>query len=259
MTFLAPKSFILKVQSETIKVSAKQKRLWSIQFSSVTQSCPTLWDLRNRSTSGLPVHHQLPEFTQTHVHRVGDAIQPPHPLSSPSPPSPKPTQHQGLFQWVNSSHEVAKVLEFQLQLQSFQWTPRTDLLQDRLVESPCWQGTLKSLLQHHSSKASIFRRLASFTVQLSHSYMTIGKTIDLTRQTFVDKVMSLLFNMLSRLVITFLPRSKCLLISWLQSPSAVILDQKKNKVCHCFHCFPIYLPWSDGTRCHDLSFLNVEL
>ena len=82
----------------------------------------------NRSTPGLPVHHQLPEFTQTHAHRVGDAIQPSHPLSSPSPPAPNPSQHQGLFQWVNSSHEVAKVLEFQLQHQSFQWTPRTDLL-----------------------------------------------------------------------------------------------------------------------------------
>ena len=120
------------------------------------------------------------------------------------------------------------------------------------------QGTLKSLLQHHSSKASIFQRSAFFTVQLSHPYMTTGKTIALTRQTFVGKVMSLLFNMLSRLVITFLPRSKHLLISRLQSPSAVILEPN-NKVNHCFHCFPIYLPWSDGTGCHDLSFLNVEL
>ena len=103
------------------------------------------------------------------------------------------------------------------------------------------QGTLKSLLQHHSSKASILRRSAFFTVQLSHPYMTTGKTIALTRWTFVGKVMSLLFNMLSRLVIIFLPRSKHLLISWLQSPSAVILEPKKIK-SHCFHCFPIYLP-----------------
>ena len=85
-----------------------------VQFSSVTQSCPTLCDPMNHSTPGLLVHHQLPEFTQTHVHRVSDAIQPPHPLSSPSPPAPNPSQHQSLFQWVNSSHEVAKVLEFQL-------------------------------------------------------------------------------------------------------------------------------------------------
>ena len=98
------------------------------QFSSVTQSCPTLWDPMNRNMPGLPVHHQLPEFTQTHRHRVADAIQPSHPLSSPSPPAPNPSQHQGIFKWVSSSHEVAKVLELQLQHQSFQWTPRTDLL-----------------------------------------------------------------------------------------------------------------------------------
>ena len=99
-----------------------------VQFSSVAQSCPTLCDPVNRSTLGLPVHHQLPEFTQTHVHRVSDDIQPSHPLLSPSPPAPNPSQHQSLFQWVNSWHEVVKVLEFQLQHQSFQWTPRTDLL-----------------------------------------------------------------------------------------------------------------------------------
>ena len=104
------------------------------------------------------------------------------------------------------------------------------------------QRTLKSLLQHHSSKASILQHSAFFIVQLSHPYMTTGKTLALTRQTFVGKVMSLLFNMLSRLVITFLPRSKRLLISWLQSPSAVILETKKIKACHCFHCFTTYLP-----------------
>ena len=121
------------------------------------------------------------------------------------------------------------------------------------------QGTLKSLLQHHSSKASVLWRSAFFTVQLSHPYMTTGKTIAFTRWKFVGKVMSLLLNMLSRLLITFLPRSKCLLIPWLQSPSAAILEPSKNKVWHCLHCFPIYFPWSDGTRCHDLRFLNVEL
>ena len=103
------------------------------------------------------------------------------------------------------------------------------------------QGTLKSLLQHHSSKAPILWCSAFLIVQLSHPYMTTGKTIALTRWTFIDKIRPLLFNMLSRLVITFLPRSKCLLISWLQSPSAVILGPLKI-VCHCFHCFPIYLP-----------------
>ena len=118
------------------------------------------------------------------------------------------------------------------------------------------QETLKSLLQHHSSKAWILQRSVFFTVQLSHPYMTNGKTIALTRWTFVGKIMSLLFNMLSRLVITFLPRSKHLLISWLQLPSAVILEPPQNKVRHCF---PIYFPWSNGTRCHDLCLLNVEL
>ena len=121
------------------------------------------------------------------------------------------------------------------------------------------QETLKSLLQHCSSKASILQHSAFFIVQLKQPYMTTGKTIALSIQTFVGKVMSLLFNMLSRLVIAFLPRSKCLLISWPQSPSAVILEPPKNKVSHYFHCFPIYLSWSDGTGCHDLRFLNVEL
>ena len=114
------------------------------------------------------------------------------------------------------------------------------------------------VLQHHSSKASILRHSAFFIVQLSHPYMTTGKTIALTRRTFVGKVTSLLLNMLSRLVITFLPRSKRLLISWLQSPSAVILEPKKMKSATVSILFPIYLPWSGGTRCHDLSFLNVE-
>ena len=95
------------------------------RFSSVAQSCPTFCDPMDCSTPGLPVHHKLPEFTKTHAHRVSDAIKPAHPLSSTSPPAPNPSKHQGLFQWVNSSHEVAKLLEFQLQHQSFQWTPRT--------------------------------------------------------------------------------------------------------------------------------------
>ena len=116
----------------------------------------------------------------------------------------------------------------------------------------------RSLLQHHSLKTSILGCSPFFSVQLSHPYMTTGKTIALTRWTFFGKVMSLLFNMLSRLVKAFLSRSKRLLISWLQSPPAVIWEPKKHKFCHCFHCFPIYLSWSDGTRCHDLSFLNAE-
>ena len=230
----------------------------SQSVSSVTQSCPTLCNPMDCSTPGLPVHHQLPEFTQTQVHRVSDAIQPSHPLPSPSPPALNLSQHQGLFQWVSSSHQVAKVLEFQFQHQSFHWTLRTDSFRMDWLDLLAVTGTLKSLLQHHSSKASILWCSAFFIVQLSHPYMTTGKTIALTRRTFFGKVMSLLFNMLSRLVISFLPRSKHLLISRLQSPSAVILEPPKI-VRHCLHCLPIYLPWSDGTRCNDLSFLNVEL
>ena len=176
----------------------------------------------NCSTPGLPVHHQLPEFTQTHVHQVSDAIQPSRPLSSPSPLAPNPSQYQGLFQWVSSLHEVAKVLVFQPQQQSFQWTPRLVSFRMDWLDLLAVQGTLKSLLQHHSLKASILRCSAFFTVQLSHPYRTTGKILALTRWTFVGKVMSPFLNMLSRLVITFLPRSKCLLISWLQPPSAVI-------------------------------------
>ena len=113
------------------------------------------------------------------------------------------------------------------------------------------QGTLKSLLQHHSSQISILRCSASFMVQLSHPYMTTGKTIALARWTFAGKVMSLLFNMLSRLAKAFLPRSKHLLIAWLQATICSDFGAPQNKVSHCFHCFPIYLPWSDGIGCHD--------
>ena len=149
--------------------------LSTVQFSSVAQSCPTLCNPMNHSMPGLPVHHQFPEFTQTHVHRVSDAIQPSHPLSSPSPPAPNPSQHQSLFQRVNSSHEVAKILEFQLQHHSFQRNPRADFLQNGL-DLLAVQGTLKRLLQHHTSKASVLWHSAFFTVQLSHPYMTTGKT-----------------------------------------------------------------------------------
>jgi len=168
----------------------------SVLFGSVTQSCSTPRNPMGCSMPGFPVHHQLPELTQTHVHRVGDAIQISHLLSSPSPPTFNLSQHQGLFKWVSSSHQVAEVLAFQLQHLSFQWIFRTDWLDLLAV-----QGPLKSLLQHPSSKASILWRSAFFIVQLSHPYMTTGKTIALTTRTFVGKVMSLLFNMLSRFVI----------------------------------------------------------
>ena len=139
----------------------------------------------NHSMPGLPVHHQLPEFTQTHVHWVGDAIQPSHPLSSPFPPAPNPSQHQTLFQWVNSSHEVARILEFQLYIIPSKEHPGLISFSMDWLDLLAVQGTLKSLLQHHSSKASILRCSAFFTVQLSHPHMTTGKTIALTRWTFV--------------------------------------------------------------------------
>ena len=163
---------------------------YSVQFSSVAQLSPTLGNPMNRSTPGLSVHHKLPGFIQTHAHRVSDAIRPSHPLSSPSPPVPSPSQHQGLFQWVNSSYEVAKLLDFQLQHQSFQWTPRTYLLQDGLVGSPCSPSDSQESSPTPQFKSSIVRRSPFFTVQLLHPYMATGKTIALTRWTSVGKVMS---------------------------------------------------------------------
>ena len=135
----------------------------SVQFSSVTQSCLTLCDPMNHSTPGLPAYHQLPESTQTHVHWVGDAIQPSHPLLSPSS-ALNLSQHQGLFKWVSSSLQVAKVLEFQLQHQSFQWTPRTDLLQDWLVGSPCSPRDSRE-----SSPASQFKSINSLALSFLYS------------------------------------------------------------------------------------------
>ena len=141
---------------------------------------------------GLPVHHQLPEFTQTHIHRVGDAIQPSHSLSFPSPPVPNPSQHQGLFQWVNSSHEVAKYWSFSFSISPSSEHPGLISFKMDWLDLLAVQGTLKSLLQHHSSKASILWHSAFFTVQLSHPYLTTGKSIALARRTFIGKVMSLL-------------------------------------------------------------------
>ena len=230
-------------------------------FSSVIQLCLTLCDPMDYHTPGFPVHYQLPELTQTRVHWVDDAIQPSHPLYSPSPLAFNLSQHQGLFKWVSSTHQVAKVLEFQLQHQSFQWIFRTDFLQNGLFGSPCRPRDSQESSPTNSSKAPIIQHSAFFIVRLSHPHMTTGKNLDLTRWTFIGKVMSLLLNMLFTLVIIVLPRSKHLLISWLQSLSEVTLEPSPtpppNIKTHCFHCFPIYLWWSDGTRCHDLSFLNV--
>ena len=179
------------------------------------------------SMPDFPVLHHLPELSQTHIHQAGDAIQPSYPLSSLLlPPLIFPSSRVSsnesalCIRWpkywsfsISASNEYSGLISFKID-----WF---DLLEV--------QVTLRSLLQNHSSKASILQHSAFFMVQLSHPYMTTGKTIGLTRWIFVGKVMSLLFNMLSRLVITFLPGSKCLLISWLQSPSAVILEAKKIK------------------------------
>ena len=224
------------------------------QGCSVAQSCPTSCSPMDCSTPGFPVHHQLPELAQIHIHWVDDAVQPSHPLWSPSPPAFSLSQHQGLFWWVSPSHQVARVLE--LQHQSFQWV---EWLQGWV---PLGFMGLLSLLSKGLSrifsnttvqKHQFYGAQPFFIVQLSHLYMTIGKTIGLTRQTFVSKVISLFFNMLSRFVIAFLPRS--LLISWLQSPST--LEPKKINVCHCSHCFPVCLPWSDWTWCSVLRFFPV--
>ena len=184
------------------------------------------------STSGFPVHHQLPELAQTHVHWVSDAIQPSHPLLFPHPPAFSLSQNQGLFQGVSSLHQVVKVLEY-----SFSINPPNEysgLISFRMdwLDLLAVQGTLKSLLQHHSSKASILQCSAFFMVQLSHPYTTTGKAITLTGRTFVGNVMFLLFNMQSSLVIAFLPRSKRLLISWLIIRS-LQLHAVHSKTYHC--------------------------
>ena len=206
--------------------------------SSLTQSCLTLCDPIDCNMPGFPVHQQLPELTQTHVHWVGDTIQPFHPLSSPSPGF-NLFQHQGLFQRVRSLHQMAKVLELQLLHQSFQGTFRTDFFRTDWVDLLAVQGTLKSLLQHHSSKTSVLRHSAFLMVQLSHPYMTTRKTIAFTAWNFVSQVMSLLVNTLSRFLIAFLPRSKCLLILWLQLLYIVILEPKKIKCVTVSSCPPL--------------------
>ena len=171
---------------------------------------------------GPPVHHNLPEFTQIHVHQLGDAIQPSHPLSSSSPPGPIPPSIRVFTNESTLHMRWPMYCSFSFSISPSNEHPGLISFRMDWLDLPAVQGTPKSLLQHHSSKASVLWCSAFFTVQFSHPYMTTGKTIALTRWTFVGKGMFLLFNMLSRLVITFLPRSRHLLISWLQSPSAVI-------------------------------------
>ena len=205
------------------------------------------------STPGFPDHHQHPKLAQTNVHQMGNAIQPSHPLSSPlllhsifiiitvgSNESVLPIRWPKYWSFslsVSPPNEYSEMISFRMD-----W-----------FDLPAVQGTLKNLLQHHSSNGSILRHSAFFMVQLSYPYMTTGKNIALTRWTFVSKVMSLLFNMLSRsfYFISFNFMAVVTICSDFGAP--------QNKVCHCFHSFPIYLLWSDGTRFHDLDFLNAEL
>ena len=207
------------------------------------------------SMPGFPVLHYLLELAQTYVHQVGDAIQLSHPPLPPSSPALNLSQHQSfssgsalLIRWpkywsfsfsISPSNEHPGLISFRMD-----WF---DLL--------FVQGTLKSLLQHHSSKASILWHSAFFMVQLSRPYMTTGKTVALTVRTFVGRVTSLLFNMLSRFIIAFLPRSMCLLMPWLESLSTVILEPPQNKICHCFHLSP--------SICHEVvgwdAIILIEL
>ena len=220
---------------DTIKFScldhAKHKEIrqgWggsSVQLSSITQSCLTLCNPTDCSTPGFPVNHHLSELAQTPVYWVDYAIQPSHPLSSPSPPAFNLSQHQDLFLLFFFFRVFSKELVLQIRWPkywsfNFSISPSNEysgLISFRIdwFDLLAVQGTIKSLLQHHSLKASILQCSAFFKVQLSHPYMTTGKTITLTRWTFVGKGMSLLFNMLSRLIIIYFPRSKHLLISWL--------------------------------------------
>ena len=201
---------------------------YNVQLSSVTQSCSTFCDPMDCSMPCLPVHHQLSEFTQT---LSIELVMPSNHLILCHPLLLLPSIFPSIRVFSNESAlriKWPKYWSF-----SFSISPSNEhsgLISCRRVwlDLLAVQGTLKSLLQHHSSKASI-QHSAFFIVQLSHPYMTTGKNIALTRQTFDDKVMSLLFNTLSRLIITFLPRSKCLLISWLQSPPTVILEPRKIK------------------------------
>ena len=237
-----------------VEQATKQTVSSPVQFS--LQSCLILCNPTDCSTPGFPVHHKSKSLLK--LMSIESAMPSNHlilcyPLfllpsifpsirvfSIESVLHIRRPNYWSLSFSISPSNEYSGLISFRMD-----WC---DLLAAR---------DSQGLLQHHSSKASILKHSAFFTIQLLHPSMTTGKNIALTRWTFVSKVTFLLFNMLSRLVIAFLARSKRLLISWLQSPSADFGAQE-NKVCHCFQCFPIYLPWRDRTGCHDLSFLNVE-
>ena len=212
----------------------------------------------NHSTPGLPVHHQLMEFPKL---MSIESVMPSNHLILCHPLLLLPSIFPSIRVFSNESAlriRWPKYCSFRFNISPSNEHPGLISFRMDWLGLLAVQGTLKSLLQRHSSKASIFQYSAFFRVQLSHPYITTGKTIALTRRTFVGKVMSLLFNILSSLVITFLPKSKCLNF---MAEITICSDSgaQKNKVSHCFQCFPIYLPLSDGTGCHDLSFLNAEL
>ena len=209
------------------------------------------------SMAGFPVHHQFPELAQTHVHQVGDAIQPSYPLLSLSPPAFSLSQCQGLLNELALCIRWPKYWSFTFSINpsnEYQdWFPLGLTGLNSLQSKGLSRVSLNTTVQKHQffgTRPSLWSN--------SHPHMTIGKTTALTIWTFVGRVMSLFFNRLSRFVIAFLPSSKHLVISWLQSPSTVIFGAQKSKICTCFHCFPIYLPGGYGTGCHNLGFLNVE-
>ena len=236
------------------------KKLWSTHCfcHSATQSCLTLCDSMDCSTPGLPVPHHLPEFAQVHVHYIGDAIQPSHPMM-PSSYALNLSQHQGLFQRVGYSQQVTKILELQLQHQSFQWVFRVDFLQDWLVWSP-----RSSKDSQEFSPGPQFKGLNSLGLCLLYgpALTTIHDhwedqsldSMDLCWQSDISDFQ----HTVSRFAIAFFLRSNRLLILRLQSPSAVILEPKKRKSVTTSTSSLFYLPWSNGAGCHDLNFVNTE-
>ena len=218
---------IRSLRSKSNPAQPQRMYIQGPSFKSVQFSCSVVYDsLRPHEA----VHHHIPEFTQTQVHRVDDVIQPSHPLSSSSPLLPSIFASISVLSNESALHiRWPKYWSFSFNISPSNEHPGLISFRMDWLDLLVIQGTFKSLLQHHSWKASILQCSPFFIVQFSHPYMTTGKTIALTRWTFVGKEMSLLFNTLSRLVITFLPRSKRLLISWLQSPSALVLEPRKIK------------------------------
>ena len=229
------------------------RRVYCYCCCSVIKLCPILCNPMDCSLPGFPVPHHLPEFAQVHLQRIGDTIQPSHPLLPSSPSAFNVSQHQGLSQWVSCSHQVA----------SFSISPSKEysgLISFNIdwFDLLTFHGTLRSLLPHHSLKASVLQSSAFFIVRLSHLYIRTRKTIALIIQTFIGKVMSLFSNTLSRFAIAFLPRSSHLLISWLRSPSAVILECKKRKSVTASTSFPPIYHKVMGPDAIILVFLSFK-